>query len=64
MDEPTFVSAHDSGREVIAARESVRHQVSLSPFGEADEIGMLNLMTDQSRAAALAAADAGTVYDI
>ncbi len=53
-----------AGGDVIAARHAVRHEIGTSPFGVQDEIGMLNLMTDQSRAAALAAADASTIYDL
>ena len=49
---------------VIAARTATRHEIGTSPFGPQDEIGMLNLMTDRSRAAALAAADASTIYDL
>lgn len=60
MHSPTY----DCGFDQIAARSSTRHRVSSSPFGEQDEIGMLNLMTDRSRADALAAADAGTVFDL
>ena len=58
MHNPSF----HCGFEHIAARTSTRHQVSPSPFGPADEIGMLNLMTDESRALALAAADASKVF--
>ena len=63
---PTSVPATSSSDEpdLIAARNAVRHAVSRSPFGPDDEVGMLNLMTDQSRAAALAAADATVIYDL
>ncbi len=50
--------------EPIAAHGASRHRVSRSPFGPDDEIGMLNLMTPQSRAAALAAADASRAFDL
>lgn len=53
-----------SDQPTIAARTATRHQVSASPFGPDDEIGMLNLMTGESRSAALAAADASTIYDL
>ncbi|HYE48624.1 MAG TPA: cyclase family protein [Azospirillaceae bacterium] len=35
-----------------------------SPFGPADEIGMLNLMTDASRLAVLSRVSSGKVYDL
>lgn len=50
--------------DLIAARTVTPGRVSASPFGPADEIGMLNLMTDESRAAAWAAADPTTIYDL
>ena len=54
----------DAAERPIAARSAVRHQVSRSPFGESDEIGMLRLMTAESRSEALASADAATIYDL
>jgi kynurenine formamidase len=50
--------------DMIAARTVTPGRVSPSPFGPADEIGMLNLMTDESRAAAWAAADPTSIYDL
>ena len=50
------------GHDSVAAATARRHTVSSSPFGPADEIGMLNLMTGESRAAVLGAADATTYY--
>ncbi|MFE4668777.1 cyclase family protein [Streptomyces sp. NPDC056716] len=50
--------------ESIAARSARRHEVSASPFGPSDEIGMLNLMTAESRGAALASADPSVIYDL
>lgn len=38
--------------------------VGTSPWGPTDEIGRLNLMTEESRAAILARARGGTVYDL
>jgi len=48
----------------IAALSATANQSTRSPFGEHDEIGMLNLITASSRRAILARADAGTVYDL
>lgn len=48
----------------IAARHSTPGVPSASPFGEDDEIGMLNLITAESRRAIMARADAATVYDL
>ncbi|WP_326793518.1 MULTISPECIES: cyclase family protein [unclassified Streptomyces] len=50
--------------DVIAARAVTPGRVTASPFGPADEIGMLNLMTDESRAAAWTAADPTSIYDL
>ncbi|RYF41841.1 MAG: cyclase family protein, partial [Comamonadaceae bacterium] len=55
---------HQSVVEKVAARTATPGKVSRSPFGPDDQIGMLNLMTDESRAAAWAAADPTTMYDI
>src|SRR5258708_35212892 len=46
-------------RKNIVAYHSKFNEASASPFGPADEIGMLNLMTAESRRAALGQADAG-----
>ena len=35
-----------------------------SPFGEADELGMLNHITDATRAAALRLVHSGRMYDL
>ncbi|WP_405560437.1 cyclase family protein [Streptomyces canus] len=48
----------------VAARSVTPGKVSRSPFGPTDQIGMLNLMTEESRAAAWAAADPTTIYDL
>ncbi|WP_225636634.1 cyclase family protein [Streptomyces solaniscabiei] len=48
----------------IAARTATPGEVSASPFGSGDQIGMLNLMTPESAAAAWAAADPTRVYDL
>lgn len=51
-------------RDRIAAWEAVRHQVSRSPFGRDDQIGMLNLITPDISAAMLSQADASRVFDL
>jgi kynurenine formamidase len=52
---------HDA---LIAARHATSGRVGRSPFGPADEIGMLNLITAESRAAVLAEADLRRVFDL
>jgi kynurenine formamidase len=49
---------------VIAARQAEYRKVSTSPFGPDDQIGMLNLIGDASRAAIMAEADAAKVFDL
>src|ERR1700680_3239373 len=51
-------------RKNIVAYHSKFNGASASPFGPADEIGMLNLMTAESRRAALGEADAGKPFDL
>jgi kynurenine formamidase len=48
----------------IAARTATFRQPSMSPFGPDDEIGMLNLMTPESRARIMAEADARKMFDL
>lgn len=48
----------------IAAARACRHAVSSSPFGPDDQIGMLNMMTPESRAAILAQADPTRLFDL
>lgn len=48
----------------IAARQAAYRKVSKSPFGPADEIGMLNLITGESRARVFAEADANRLFDL
>lgn len=47
-----------------AAPAAQPHRVGTSPWGPRDEIGTLNMMTPESRAAVLARADAGRVFDL
>jgi kynurenine formamidase len=48
----------------IAARDAEFRAVTASPFGADDEIGMLNLITPESRAQVMAEADASKVFDL
>lgn len=48
----------------IAAYHARFQEVSRSPFGEQDEIGMLNLLTPEIARAAMAAADVTRPYDL
>ena len=49
---------------LIAARTAQPGMPSRSPFGPEDEIGMLNLITPESRRQVLARVDAGRVFDL
>jgi kynurenine formamidase len=51
-------------RSRIAAQTAEHRTVSMSPFGPADEIGMLNLMDAASRHRVLAEADATRCFDL
>jgi len=51
-------------KQKIIAYNAEFHQVTKSPYGAGDEIGMLNLIDAQSRAAILARADASKVFDL
>ena len=59
---PTLVD--DNFRSRIAALTAVAGEVSESPFGPDDEIGMLNLLTPQMARDQLAKADGGKVFDL
>ena len=48
----------------IAARTATFRKASTSPFGPDDEIGMLNLMTDATRARVMAEADGSKMFDL
>jgi kynurenine formamidase len=48
----------------IAAAAATFRQITKSPFGEHDEIGMLNLITPASMAAVMSRADATTTVDL
>ncbi|MPZ87253.1 MAG: cyclase family protein [Nitriliruptorales bacterium] len=51
-------------RERIAAYAASFHQVTQSPFGPDDEIGMLNLLSADTARDLLRAADGGRVFDL
>ena len=48
----------------IASRVAARTSVGTSPWGPRDEIGRLNLMTPESKAAVLSRVRGGAVYDL
>lgn len=54
----------DDFRNRIAALKAVKGEVSESPFGPDDEIGMLNLLTPNLAREQLARADGGKVFDL
>jgi hypothetical protein len=49
---------------VVARSSAARPTVGVSPWGPKDEIGRLNLMTADSRAAVLARIAGGKIYDL
>lgn len=51
-------------RASVAAWNAIRHEVSESPFGADDEIGMVNLITPELSASMLSRADAARVFDL
>ena len=51
------------GDDALCATE-VQPSVGISPWGQTDEIGRLNLMTEQSQAQILARIDGGKSYDL
>jgi kynurenine formamidase len=57
-----FVDAGTASK--IAAAAAQFRQITKSPFGEGDEIGMLNLITPDSMRAVLSRADAGHTLDL
>ncbi|WP_131736036.1 cyclase family protein [Actinomadura roseirufa] len=59
---PTMID--EITKSKIAAFSARFREVTQSPFGKDDEIGMLNLMDAASRRAVLGAADHGTVFDL
>jgi kynurenine formamidase len=59
---PGFVD--EETRSSIAAWRAHKNEVSKSPFGDDDEIGMLNLITPELSASMLTQADAHRVFDL
>lgn len=59
---PVHIS--EAERDKIAALSATYRTVSHSPFGEDDEIGMVNLMDANSRQRVLSEADFGKVFDL
>jgi hypothetical protein len=51
-------------KQKIIAYSAEFHQVTRSPYGKDDEIGMLNLIDAQSRSAILGRADPSKVFDL
>ena len=51
-------------KQKIIAYGAEFHRVTKSPYGEADEIGMLNLIDGASRSAILSRADGSKVFDL
>lgn len=47
-----------------ARAQTTTEEVGVSPWGPDDEIGTLNMMTDQSRLAVLSKISGGTIYDL
>jgi kynurenine formamidase len=54
----------EAGRNAVAALSARSGAASTSPFGPADEIGMLNLITSESRRRTLANIDCARVFDL
>lgn len=59
---PSYID--EDTRSRIAAWSAVKNQVGRSPFGDDDQIGMLNLITPQMSASMLSRADAARVFDL
>jgi len=51
-------------KNTIAAWHSAKHQVSTSPFGPQDEIGMLNLITASTRQELMGRLDGTHIFDL
>ena len=54
----------EAAKTRIIAQAAKFHEVTESPFGRDDEIGMLNLIDGASRSAILSRADASKIYDL
>jgi hypothetical protein len=62
MCTPHFVD--EVMKKKIAAYSATFRDVTKSPFGSEDQIGMLNLINAESRQAIVSCADAGKVFDL
>ena len=62
MCTPYFVD--ETMKQKIAAYNAAFREVSKSPFGADDQIGMLNLIDAESRDAIMSRADASKVFDL
>lgn len=60
----TFYMVDEAAKQRIAAYTARFREVTASPFGSDDQIGMLNLIDAESRETILARADAGKVFDL
>ena len=60
----TVYFVDEATKQKIAAYSARFREVSASPFGADDQIGMLNLIDPESRAAIVSRADAGKVFDL
>jgi kynurenine formamidase len=59
-----FTVVDENDKSMIAAQAATFREVTKSPFGDDDEIGMLNLITADSRRQVLAEADAAKTFDL
>lgn len=60
----TLCYVDDAMKKNIAAHGAIFREATKSPFGASDEIGMLNLITADSRDAIMSTADAGKMIDL
>jgi hypothetical protein len=60
----TLCYVDDAMKRIIAAHRATFRNATESPFGSSDEIGMLNLITAESRDAIMSTADAGKMIDL
>jgi kynurenine formamidase len=60
----TVYFVDEATKRKIAAYNARFREASASPFGSDDQIGMLNLIDAESRAAIVSRADAGKVFDL
>ena len=63
-EDAIYSNQNGDAHSQIAARSACFREASVSPFGPQDEIGMLNLMSADSRRRVFELADGGAVYDL